>query len=135
MPTPSPIIAASAGVKSLVSSTWVASVTRLSPVPSATSAVTIGRPMATTEPKVSSSTAIAATIAIASLRLSRLRRSTRCTGGPPASTCRPGRAAARAVSTTARTADRGSSNDRRSNCTVANAVRPSRETPRGPSAA
>ena len=101
-------------------------------MPSATSAVTMGRPMATTEPKVSRSTPIAATIAIPSLRPSRLRRSTRCTGGPPASTRRPGLAAERAVATTARTAARGRSKDRRSNCTEANAVRPSREIARGP---
>ena len=37
-----------------MSKTWVPSVTRLRPTPSANSAVRIGRPIATTEPKVSS---------------------------------------------------------------------------------
>ena len=60
MPTPRPIIAASCGAKSAVSKTWVPSVTRLSPTPSANRAVTIGSPIATTEPKVSSRTTIAA---------------------------------------------------------------------------
>ena len=48
MPTPSPIIAASAVAKSAVSITWVPSVTRLIAVPSATIVVTIGRLIATT---------------------------------------------------------------------------------------
>ena len=58
MPTPSPIITASCRAKSAVSKTWVPRVTRLRPTPSANSAVMIGRPIATTEPKVSSRTTI-----------------------------------------------------------------------------
>ena len=60
MPTPSPIIAASTGAKLAVSKTWVPRVTRLIPTPSANSAVTIGNPIATTEPKVIRRTTIAA---------------------------------------------------------------------------
>ena len=65
MPTPRPIIAASCGANSAVSKTWVPSVTRLRPTPSANSAVRIGRPIATTEPKVSSRMTTAASRPIA----------------------------------------------------------------------
>ena len=60
MPTPSPIIAASIGAKLAMSKMWVPRVTRPMPTPSANRAVRIGRPIATTEPKVRSRTTIAA---------------------------------------------------------------------------
>ena len=90
-------------MKSLVSKMCVATVTRLSPVPSATSAVMIGRPIATTEPKVSSSTTIAASSAMPS-ELELCWRSACWIAWPPSSTCRPGCCADCAVSITLVTA-------------------------------
>ncbi len=51
MPTPRPIIAAKALVKEGKSTKAARTVIKESPVPRAISAVTIGRPIATTEPK------------------------------------------------------------------------------------
>ena len=85
MPTPSPIMLASAGAKSAVSMTWVPRVIRLSAVPSATIAVTTGIAIATSEPNVISSTTIAANRPMTSLPPS-CCCSTWRTGSPPAST-------------------------------------------------
>ena len=56
MPTPSPIIVASVGATVGTSATWLISVMIDRPLTRPTIAVTIGRPIATTVPKVSSST-------------------------------------------------------------------------------
>ena len=60
MPTPRPIIAASWVEKSGVVITWEARPARPIAVPRPSSAVRIGSPIARTEPKVTSSTIIAA---------------------------------------------------------------------------
>ena len=56
MPTPSPIIVASVGATVGTSATWLMSVMIDRPLTSPTMAVMIGSPIATTVPKVSSST-------------------------------------------------------------------------------
>ncbi len=97
MPTPSPIIAASCGANSAVSKTWVPSVTRLSPTPSANSAVMIGSPIATTEPKVSSRMTTAASRPIEEGGVAFFFVAASSIGWPPSSTWRPSPAAPAAV--------------------------------------
>ena len=99
MPTPSPIIAASCGAKFAVSKTWVPSVTRLRPTPSANSAVSSGSPIATTEPKVSSRMMTAASSPIANEESPPSSWRASSTGWPPSSTWRPSPAAAWATET------------------------------------
>ena len=85
---------ASCGANSAVSKTWVPSVTRLSPTPSANSAVTSGRPIATTEPKVISRITIAASSPIAKEESCSSSARASSIGWPPSSTWRPSPAAA-----------------------------------------
>src|SRR6266511_1851855 len=60
MPTPRPIISASSEEKSTMSTRWLPSPITPRPAPRPNSAVTIGRPIASSEPKLSSSTTMAA---------------------------------------------------------------------------
>ncbi len=99
MPTPRPIIAASSEEKLGVSTTWVNSAIALRPVPSPNSAVTIGRPIAVSEPKVSNSTTIAAN-SPTPVAMPKPSCSVSSIAWPPSSTSSPGCAAARAVCTT-----------------------------------
>ncbi len=90
MPTPRPIIAASWGAKSAVSKTCVSSVTMLSAMPRATTAVSTGSAIATTEPNMISRTMIAASRPMASVALlfdccaSRIASPPSSTSTPPA---------------------------------------------------
>ena len=95
-PTPSPIIAASSEEKFGVLTTCVNSAISPRPVPRPNSAVTIGSPIAVSEPNVSSSTTTAASrpTPVATPKPSCSVSSIAC---PPSSTSRPGRAAARAT--------------------------------------
>ncbi len=88
MPTPRPIIAASCGAKSAVSKRWVSSVTRLSAMPSAITAVRTGSAIATTEPNMISRTMIAASQAD---ELGRVAGSTAARRGSPRRRARPRR--------------------------------------------
>ena len=67
MPTPSPIISASSPAKSGIDITRLRSPISPKPVPSPSSAVAIGRPIASSEPKLISSTTIAAPIPTANV--------------------------------------------------------------------
>ena len=67
MPTPRPIIVASVGATVGTSPTWLSGVTIDSPITRPNTAVTIGSPMATTVPKVNSSTMTAMVRPTASL--------------------------------------------------------------------
>ena len=60
MPTPRPIIVATWGVNSGVFMNRARTEMRLTPIPMPSRAVTIGRPMATTDPKATRSTTTAA---------------------------------------------------------------------------
>ncbi len=60
MPTPRPIISAKSEEKSTMSTSRLASPISPSPVPSPNSAVRIGSPIASSEPKLSSNTTTAA---------------------------------------------------------------------------
>ena len=81
-----PIVTALVGLGTSLAIMWLLSY--LGDVPSPTSAVTIGSPIATTEPNAMNSTTTAATIPTTSeLRVS--GRWVNSTSGPPVSTCRP----------------------------------------------
>ncbi len=123
MPTPSPIMLASAGAKSAVSMMWVPSVIRLSAVPRATIAVTIGMLIATTDPKVIRRTMIAASRPYISLPPS-FCCSTWRTGSPPASTRRPSPPASLAVSAIFSIEEIGRSNAAPSRVTVEKPIEP-----------
>ena len=99
MPTPMPIIAASSVPKvGTVSARLNRSMTPI-PMPIPNRAVRIGRPMAITDPKAMSRMTIAARTPIVSLEPG-LAVSAFVIGCPASSTWKPGRFAARAVSTT-----------------------------------
>ena len=66
MPTPIPIIDASWVVKSGVAIVWLSSSTRPRPMPIPNSAVMIGKPIASTDPKTTSRMTIAARMPISS---------------------------------------------------------------------
>ena len=88
---------ASCGANSAVLKTWVKRVITLIPTPRAKSAVRIGNPIATTEPKLISSTTIAARTPIPSDELSSSSPRTSSAGEPPTSTFSPPPPAAWAV--------------------------------------
>ena len=67
MPTPMPIIEATSGVKSGVEKTCAMTPTPATAMPTPTSAVRIGRPIATTEPNASRSTTTAARMPMSSV--------------------------------------------------------------------
>ncbi len=126
MPTPSPIIAASSSEKFAVSRTCVPRPIRPAPVPSPKSAVTTGSPMARNEPKLTSSTTIAASTPIP---VSEPGGATSVCwiAGPPSSTCRSGARAASAVEITFLIAPVGRRFARWSKSTIAKPVLPSAE--------
>ena len=102
------------------------------PVPRPISAVRIGMPMATNEPKVSSSTTIAATIPIA-VAASERRLLDLLDGLAAELDLRPRSSRRRGrPTTTCLTSSLGSSLARWSKLTVAKAMRPSAETARAP---
>jgi len=103
-------------------------------VPSPSSAVTIGSPIATNEPKAISSTTIAA--ARPTAPAAPKETSWTCSiAAPPSSTCREGARACSAPEMTRSTVGFESSGASLSNVTVANAIRPSPEIARPPPAA
>ncbi len=106
-----------------MSTTCVNSAITPSPLPSPNSAVTIGSPIAISEPNVSSSTTIAASSPTA-VEMPKPACSVASIAWPPSSTCSPGRAAARATLTTRSGADFGSRFAFSLNTTVANAILP-----------
>ena len=93
------------------------------PVPRPNSAVTIGRPIAISEPNVSSSTTIAASSPTA-VESPKPTCSVASIAWPPSSTCRPGRAAARGDLTTRSAALLGSRLAFSLKTTVAKAIWP-----------
>ncbi len=105
-----------------MSTTCVNSAITPSPVPSPKSAVRIGSPIEISEPNVSSSTTIAASSPTA-VEIPKPACWVASIAWPPSSTCRPGRAAARATVTTRSAALLGSRFAFSSKTTVANAIR------------
>ena len=118
MPTPSPIIAASSGVKLTTSITCVRTAIRPIAVPRASSAVISGSPAATTVPKVISRMIIAARMPMI-VAGPVFGGSTCSIGGPPSWIASAGVRACSAVLITRWIADVGSANDRSSNRTLA----------------
>ncbi len=119
-------MAASSEEKSGVSTTCVNSAITPRPVPRPNSAVTMGRPMAMSDPNVSSSTTIAASSPTA-VEMPKPACSVISIACPPSSTCRSARAAVRATFTTRSTVALSSRLAFSSNTTVANAIRWSAE--------
>ena len=103
-------------------------------VPSPSSAVITGRPIARTEPKAINSTTIAAASPTAVAAPSDVVLVSSI-AWPPSSTWRLGASAARAAATTCSTAGLGSAAACSSKVTVAKAIRPSREIACRPPAA
>src|SRR6266508_5388730 len=132
-PTTRPIIRASSEEKSTMSTRRLPSPIRPRPAPSPNRAVTIGSPIASKEPKLSSSTMTAALrpTAVAKPRLG-------CwaclIASPPSSTCKAGERAAWALSITRSIEALGSSFARWSNSTVAKPIVPSLERAFAPAA-
>ncbi len=120
-------MAASSEEKLGVSTTCVNRAIAPRPVPSPNRAVTIGRPIAVSEPNVSSSTTIAASSPTA-VETPKPTCSVASIACPPSSTWSPGRAAARATCTTRSGALFGSRLAFSSNTTVANAILPLADT-------
>ena len=89
MPTPMPIMAAISGEKVGTTRTWVSSSSSAMPMPSPKSAVRIGRPMATTDPKASSMIRMAAVMPMPSLEPG-AAVATDEIGLPPSATWNPG---------------------------------------------
>ena len=114
--------------KSTTSKTWVASVIRLIAVPSEITAVRIGRPMATIDPKTMSRITIAPIRLISSLEppSCSLKR-TVSIGCPPSSTWRPSPAALFASVITSSRSPTGMSFENLSNESEAKAIVPSSE--------
>ena len=118
MPTPIPIIAAISGEKVGTTRTWVKSSNKATPTPRPKSAVMMGSPIATTEPKASSMMMMAARMPIPSLAPG-AAAATDEMGAPPSATWKPGRWAACAVLITSWMAPDGRSAVAASNCTTA----------------
>ena len=131
MPTPRPIMAASCVAKSGVEMTCEPRPARPIAVPSPSSAVRIGSPMASTEPKVRSSTIIAA-IRPTTVAVPMETFSVCSIAWPPSWTSSCGERAVCATEITRSTAALGTTFARWSKFTVANAIWPSRETSRDP---
>ena len=112
-------------------STWLAANTTPKPRPTPASAVTIGKPIATTEPKASSMMMTAAVMPNPSLEPG-AAVTTFSTGDPPTATWSPGRAKLRATVTTRVTALPGRFAATASNCTTMKPVRPSADNCRAP---
>ncbi len=124
MPTPSPIISASSEEKSGMLIRRLPSPIRPRPVPRPSSAVRIGSPIASIEPKLTSSTMTAAPTPTSAVNPIEAWRacSIAC---PENSTCSPAERAALAVATMRFVAATGSVFAGRSKATVANAIFPS----------
>ena len=98
MPTPRPISVASVGENVAMSITWASRPVRLSPQPSASTAVSSGSSVAHSEPKAIASTIAAAMKPMNSLGPPPWRWVACWIPLPPSSTCRPSPRAASAVS-------------------------------------
>jgi hypothetical protein len=115
------------GPKSGIVSAWLAASTIPNPRPTPVSAMSRGRPIATTDPNASSMIRTAAVMPIPSLEPG-AADTTLSAGVPPTATCRPGRAKPSAVWMTSSAAELGKSPAVVSNWTTANPVRESADS-------